>query len=247
DTPWFDGLAARDRILPSSLIATHLLLSVSGGSFVSLLDPPEWAREAAMGCRNTRTYPVLAGEQGRRDLVLSSPIILYDHAQVAPESPGDFYDATEIDELLTLRTYLLTDDEKRQARATDVRSAALIDRVEQLGPESFGRLHGALRDLREGEMVPRSVPPHDDSVPGPAPGTRVRLRPGKRRTDAQDLLFAGCTATVEAVLRDVEDRAYAAVTIEGDPAAELHRWYGRYHYYFLDELELLPHAEQDSR
>ncbi len=245
-TPWFDPAASRERILPSSFIATHLLLSARGGDFISLLDPPEWARNAAAGCQNTRTYPVLAGEEGRNDLVLSSPIILYDHAQIAPESHGDFFDACEIDEMLTLRTSLLTEDEKRQARATDPRAAALIDRVEGIAPEAVERLHGAFRDLRKGEMVPRSRPHHDPSVPGPAPGTRVRLRPGKRRTDAQDFLFEGCTARVEAVLRDVDDRTYVAVTIEGDPAAELHRWYGRFHYYEIDELELLQPAEKGT-
>ena len=66
-------------------------------------------------------------------------------------------------------------------------------------------------------------------------------------TDAQDFLFEGCTARVEALLRDVDDRTYAAVTIEGDPAAELHRWYGRFHYYDLDELELLPPVEKGTQ
>jgi hypothetical protein len=83
-------------------------------------------------------------------------------------------------------------------------------------------------------------------VPKPAPegcgigkGARVRLRPPTRRTDAQDLLFAARSATVEAVLRDDEDREYLAVTIDDDPAAELHRWYGRFHYYRPDEVEPL--------
>ena len=31
--------------------------------------------------------------------MLSSPIILYDYPCVAAESPGDMYDATEIDEI----------------------------------------------------------------------------------------------------------------------------------------------------
>ena len=34
--------------------------------------------------------------------MLSAPIILYDYPQIAPESPGDLFDLTEIDELLTL-------------------------------------------------------------------------------------------------------------------------------------------------
>ena len=65
---------------------------------------------------------------------------------------------------------------------------------------------------------------------------RVTLRP-RKGTDAQDLLYAGMSATVEAVVRDVDGEPHLLVTIDGDPAAELHRWYGRFHYYRLDEVE----------
>ena len=99
-------------------------------------------------CSNVHTWPVMVGEDGDRDVVLSSPIILYDYPQIAPESPGDLYDATEIDEILTLRTMTLTEDEKRQARATDPRAAAIIDRVDDMPPEILDKLHGALRYLR---------------------------------------------------------------------------------------------------
>jgi hypothetical protein len=63
---------------------------------------------------------------------LASAIILPDHPEVAKESAGELYDGTEIDEILTLRTLALTDEEKDAARATDPRAAALIDRVESL-------------------------------------------------------------------------------------------------------------------
>ena len=75
-------------------------------------------------------------------------LFLYDYPQIAPESPGDLYDATEIDEILTLRTMTLTDEEKREARATDPRAAAIIDRVDDMPPEILDRLHGAVRYLR---------------------------------------------------------------------------------------------------
>ncbi|HET7752966.1 MAG TPA: hypothetical protein VFK85_03570 [Anaeromyxobacteraceae bacterium] len=244
ETPWQDPCARRDDALRSSCIATHLLLAVSGGEFVSLLDPPGWAAAAAASCRNTRTFPVLAGEPGRRDLVLASPIILYDHPQIAPESAGDLFDATEIDEILTLRTAALTDEEKRDARATDARAAAIVDRVDGMPPELLARLHGAARDLLRAEMIPKRSSParagNDATAAGIGPGSRVRLRPGVRRADAQDLLYAGCTATVRVVRRDVDGRDCLAVTIDGDPAAELHDWYGRYHHFFLDEVEPLP-------
>jgi hypothetical protein len=249
DSPWADPGARRDDALRASLVATHLVLRVEGGEFLSLVDPPPWAAGAAAGCRSVRTWPVLAGEPGEGDLLLSAPIILYDHPRIAPESPGDFFDATEIDELLALRTATLTDEEKRDARATDPRAAAIVDRVEGLPPGLLERLHGAARDLRGAEMVPRGGPgprAGEDAVGGGiGPGSRVRLRPGVRRADAQDLLYAGCVATVRAVRRDLDGRDCLAVTIDDDPAAELHDWYGRYHHFFLDEVE--PLAPADAR
>ena len=51
--------------------------------------------------------------------MLSSPIILYDYPQIAPESPGDLFDGTEIDEILALRILTLTEDEKHEMRNAD--------------------------------------------------------------------------------------------------------------------------------
>ncbi|EST37355.1 hypothetical protein N566_13390 [Streptomycetaceae bacterium MP113-05] len=138
----------REEALRHSLIATHTLVGGQGLAFVSLTDPPAWAETSARACRNQHTFPVLAGEPGRTDLVLSSPIILPDHPQVAPESPGDLHDAGEIDEILSLRTMLLTDEEKREARATDPRAAEILDRVDAMPPEVLARLHGTIRSLR---------------------------------------------------------------------------------------------------
>jgi hypothetical protein len=138
--------ADREAALGRALLATHTLLAVPGGSFFSQIDPPDWARLAAGGCRNVHTFPVLADPSG--SVVLSSPIILYDHPQVAPESPASLHDATEIDEILSLRTLTLTEQEKAEARATDPRAAAIIDRVGALPPEGFARLHGAIRSRK---------------------------------------------------------------------------------------------------
>src|SRR4051812_29544661 len=80
-----------------------------GGGLVPLMDPPEGRGEEAAACRNVGTWPVLIGAEGQSDMMLSSPIILYDHPQVAAESQGDFFDGTEIDEMLTLRVLTLTD------------------------------------------------------------------------------------------------------------------------------------------
>lgn len=140
-----DGGADREAALGRALLAAHTLLAVPGGSFLSLLDAPDWAREAARGCRNVHTFPVLADTGSSASVMLSSPIILYDYPQVAPESPGGLYDATEIDEILSLRTLTLTEQEKAEARATDPRAAAIVDRVDAMSAEGFGRLHGTIR------------------------------------------------------------------------------------------------------
>jgi hypothetical protein len=142
------GQATRDDALLRALVSTHTVLGVRGGEFVSLLDPPEGWREAAAGCRNVGTWPILVGEEGAKDTMLSSPIILYDYPQVAPESPGDLFDATEIDEILTLRVLTLTDEEKRQAAAVDERARDLLARTEALAREQLLGLHGTVRSLR---------------------------------------------------------------------------------------------------
>jgi hydrogenase maturation protease len=141
------GNRTRDEILPQSLISTHMILSVKDGEFVSLLEPPDGLRAAAAACQNIGCWPVLVGESGERDCMLSSPIILYDYPQVATESVGDFYDATEIDELLTLRVLTLTDDEKREMRSGDLRAKQVLERTEALPWEHLARVHGAIRGL----------------------------------------------------------------------------------------------------
>lgn len=253
-----DPTCPREEALRSALLATHTLLTVRGGAFVSLLDPPAWARPAAERCVNVHTFPVLAGAGGGRATVLSAPILLYDHPRVAPESPGDLFDATEIDEILSLRTLTLTDAEKREARATDRRAAAIIDRVEAMSPQTFGRLHGTVRSVRPIEPRAgaagrgRATFPDQDGARVVVAGTvvrrgsRVRLRPRRRGSDPQDLFLDGRTAVVEAVLRDVDGSDHLAVTVESDPGAELNRWYGRFRYFSPDEVEPLARDVEDA-
>ncbi|HXW44459.1 MAG TPA: hypothetical protein VEL03_06715 [Streptosporangiaceae bacterium] len=141
-------LEARSDGLRHALIAAHSLIGIPGGTFLSMTDPPEWASAEIAACQNVGTWPVLAGPDDCRDLMLSSPVILYDHPEVAAESAGDLFDATEIDEILTLRTLTLTEAEKRQARATDSRAAELMDRLDDMPAEMLERMHGAIRYLR---------------------------------------------------------------------------------------------------
>jgi hypothetical protein len=248
----------REDALPTSLVAAHAIITAEGGKFLSMTDPPEWAAPAVAGCRNEGGWPVLADPDNR--VMLSSPIILYDHPELAAESPGELYDGTEIDEILTLRTMALSDDEKAEARATDPRAAALLDRVDSMDPQVLARLHGTLRSPRPGpaaepptltetgETAPwwdpdadASVSPDTDSVTiGGRPiarGSLVRLRPGARRSDAQDMFLVGRIAEVQAVLHDVENNPYLAVSLYGQPDEDLRIAHGRFLYFMTDEVE----------
>jgi hypothetical protein len=256
------GSATREEALPAALVAAHLIMTVSDGAFLSMTDPPEWAREQVTACQSNGCWPVLAGAEGTRQVMLAAPIILPDHPQVAKESPGELYDGTEIDEILTLRTLALSDEEKAEARATDPRAAALIDRIDAMDAPAMAQLHGTIRAMTGvaaadpagtpavgGEQgVPWWDPGADASVsPGTdsivvagqrvARGNRVILRPGARRADAQDMFLAGRAALVEAVLVDVDDTTYLAVTLADDPAADLQAAHGRFLYFSPDEVE----------
>ena len=277
-------LRNRDDGLRGALIAAHSLIGVPGGTFLSMTDPPEWAAAEVATCENVGTWPVLAGPGDCADLMLSSPVILYDHPEVAAESAGDLFDATEIDEILTLRTLTLTDAEKRQARATDSRAADLLDRLDDLPPQMLERMHGAIRYLRSapaGAAAFAAAPEPDDDIDWPSPevtarpsvpwwdpgsdasvspetdhvlidgirvsrNSRVRMQPGSRRADAQDLFLTGREATVEAVLFDVDGQVHLAVTPVDDPAADLQRNHGRFLYFAPDEVQPLPQSTTAS-
>ncbi|MFZ0731245.1 MAG: hypothetical protein WAM79_02860 [Candidatus Sulfotelmatobacter sp.] len=139
---------ARDRneALLRSMLTAHSVVTSLGGEFISLLDPPEDLRAVAASCRNVGNFPVLVGENGERDMMLCSPILLYDYPQIAPESAGDFFDATEMDEMLTLRVMTLSDDEKKEMLGDD-RMRELLERTEQSAREQLMRTHGTIRGL----------------------------------------------------------------------------------------------------
>jgi hypothetical protein len=138
----------REEALERTFCSTHTVLSADGAQFVSLTDPPTELRAEAEACRNDGTWPVLVGEPGSRDTLLSSPIILEDHPRIAPESPGDLFDGGEIDGLLTLNILSLSDEEKAEMRDSDPRTREILERTENLSEEEMMRLHGAIRDLR---------------------------------------------------------------------------------------------------
>jgi hypothetical protein len=204
------GSNDRNQALRHSLVGAHTLLALRDGAFVSLLDPPEWATGAVASCVNLHTWPVLVGDEGCRDVMLSSPVILSDYPQVSPESQGDLRDATEIDEML-------------------------------------GKVHGANRYL-ESAGLNFSLDPEADAAPSEASvtiggipvskGSHVWLRPS-RRADTMEMFLAGRPALVEGVYRDVDDEAYVAVSLEGADIGDPQTPYGRFLYFYPDEIEPL--------
>ncbi len=250
----------RPAWLRRALVACHVLLESPDASFVSQLEPPEWASGFVGECVNDGLFPVLAGPAGQSHLVLGSPIILYDHPELAPQSETSFFDALEVDELLSLRTMTLSEEEKREVRGTDPRAAALLREVDDMPAELWERLHGTVRyvdamtsGVPEVATPPdapwwdpgsdRSVDPENDSIRIGAVdvrrGSRVLLRPGSRRADAHDLFLAGRAATVAAVLHDVDGNLHLAVTVDDDPGADLKAAHGRFLYFAPDEVEPL--------
>jgi hypothetical protein len=93
-TAWAQPGADRDAAMRRSLVAVHTLVGVGDASFVSMLEPAPFFEQAVAGCRNDGTFPVLIGDEVSRNVMLSSPIILYDFPAVAPESAGEFCDST---------------------------------------------------------------------------------------------------------------------------------------------------------
>jgi hypothetical protein len=228
--PW-DG-QDRDETLRQTLVSTHTILRVEDGEFVSLMDPPEEMKQLAEECENLKTWPVLAGEEGDKHTILSSPIILYDYPRIAPESPGDLFDSGEVDQLLTLSILALTDEEKDEMRATDPRAREILDRSESLTEEDLMGLHGrvqAFQTPRGGEQIdpfeveglerraPLSVTVEGIEV---RTGSRVRLWP-KAGRDIFDIALSGKAAIVEKIEQDYEDRILLAVSVEDDPGREM--------------------------
>lgn len=246
--------ADRTRAQARAFASTHCIVTTQDGAFVSLFDPPEDFRDAVAACENKGFWPVLVGSAERRDAILASPIILYDFPRVAPESPGDLYDGTEIDEILSLRILAMSDAEKREMAAVDARARALLERTHKLSPESFARLHGAMRPpVPEFSTLPDALEARPAPGPGPrlaallhggreiAIGARVRLRP-KAGGDILDIALKDKLAIIQSIERDFEDRVHVAVTILEDPGRDLGAAGYPGHRFFFSPEEIEPLA-----
>lgn len=255
-------LCLRDSLQAAAFISAHLLLGTERGSFISLLEPPpELAHEAA-ACVQDGVFPVLAGEAGARSCMFVSPIILYDYPQVAPESPGDFFDGTEMDEMLALRVLTLTEEEKAEMRRSDLHARAILERTEALPNEQLLKVHGAVRglrrvmqqDLEESTQTEALALSHEATDPfAERPplqsvrvfgidlrtGDRVRLWPQKK-ADIMDMEMEGKVAIIEAIEQDFEDNVQLAVVLEDDPGRDMGMLRQAGHRFFFSPEEVEP-------
>jgi hypothetical protein len=240
-----------NEIVMRTFASTHTILHAQDGEFPSMIDPPEACAPAAAACRNIGAWPILVGEEEKkeRDTMVSSPIILYDYPKIAPESPGDLFDSGEIDEILTLRIMTLTDAEKREMRGVSEQARHILERTENLPADDLLKLHGVMRGT--GAPAPTL---EDESFFNPATrlqsvtvngislktGDLVRVRP-KSRADVMDIALAGKIAVIESIEQDAENKTHLALVLEDDPGRDLGmlRQPGHRFFYGTDEVEPL--------
>ena len=233
-------------IIMRTFTSTHTILHAEGGECLSLTDPPPEYAEAATACKNIGAWPVLVGDaaQGERDAMLSSPIILYDYPQIAPESPGDLFDGLEIDEILTLRVMAMSDAEKIEMRQVDEQARRILERTENMPDDHLLKMHGVMRSVRSSneDFFNPSTRLESATVGGSQvkAGDRVRIRP-KKRADVMDMALEGKIAVIEAVEQDVEGGVQLALVLDDDPGRDLGmmRQPGHRFFYTTDEVELV--------
>lgn len=249
---------SRRSVQDVAFTSAHLLFAMENGCFVSLLEPDAAFEDEVKLCAQDGVFPVLAGEHGDRSHMLCSPIILYDYPEIAPESPGNFFDGTEMDEMLALRVLTLTDQEKEEVRRSDPHARAILERTEVLPDEQLARVHGALRGLRritEPEVVSESIDmieqpfdPFAEHEPVNSvrvfgldlhPGDRVRLWPQKN-ADILDMAMQGKIAIIEAIEQDLEGNLQFAVVLEDDPGRDMGMLRQTGHRFFFSPEEIEP-------
>ncbi len=241
-TPVPEGLD-RPAALRSSLLSTHLVAHAPGGRFASPISPGPTAAAAVASCDHVNIFPVLATDAD--DTVLGATIVLPDHPQIAPESHGDLFDATEIEEALLLHVLALSDAERAAIAEQDPKVREMLARADAAGPDAIARLHGrvTVSDLPPAHRPgPADVAGEPEIVVGGVTyrrGATVRLRPGFGRAP-QDGVWADRLATIERIYRDYEDGVHLAVTVDDDPGQELMRDIGRYLYFKPAEVEVVP-------
>ena len=217
--PALDPRRARDR-------------AAAGSSRRSSATAPRARRSQA--CANVNTFPVLAAPDD--DAILGGADRAPRPPELAPESLGNLFDNTEIEEALLLHVQALSDDEREADRrpgpggAGDDRAGRSERRPRRCSPCTAGSTPIEPTDARGCDRAPGA---RDAARPGPAAGAgppepgrgRARARRGRLPQGRQgdpaaraptatsiDRMLDGRTATIERLYLDYEDGAHVAVT-----------------------------------
>lgn len=213
-----------DAVLMRTFGSTHMVLHAASARFVSMMDPPAKLARAAGQCKNIGAWPVLIGEEnkGDRDLMLSSPIVLYDYPHITPESSGSFFEGNEIDEMLSLRVMTMNEAEKLTHSEPPPRGSQ---------PE----------EIFFNPTTPlRTVFTHGRQLRA---GSGVRIHP-KARGGSNDNKLEGKEAFIEAIEQDAEGHVHLALVVEnGDPISPgAKQKPGHRFFYSIDEVEPLENS-----
>jgi hypothetical protein len=134
---------SRDEALRQSFLSTHIILTATSGEFISSQDPPEKFGAAIAQCKNVGAWPILIGEENTT--MLCSPIIVYDHPEIHPQSKTDLFDSTEIEEALMLHFAAMSDEEKNNIANSDEKLRAMFNKVSEVTPQEMIGLHGGMK------------------------------------------------------------------------------------------------------
>ncbi len=133
----------RPDALVASMLSTHVVIETSAGRFASPLERDGAAGAAVEASASLNTFPVLASPDD--DAVLGAAIVLPDHPQIAPQSLGNLFDNTEIEEALVLHVQALSDSEREAIADQDPAVREMIERAEAATPEEVFSLHGLMQ------------------------------------------------------------------------------------------------------
>ena len=224
--------------LGCSLISTHPVLRSGGGRFVSQLDAP---------CDSVNTWPVLASPDD--DVMLGAAIVLPDHPRIAPESRGNLFDNTEIEEALVLHVQVLSDEERAEIERQDPAVREMIERaLSGRRRRSCWSCTGASRCATRSRASRRSRRPPCATRRAALPEVEVDgvvfrrggacvVRPGLE-ADLQARMLEGRTVTVERIYRDYDGRVHLGVSVD-EPGHEVMRETGRFLWFFPPEVEVV--------
>lgn len=160
----------RGAALQASLLSTHVVVSAPGSSFLSPLERRDF--------ESVNTFPVLATPED--DTVVGAAIVLPDHPQLAPQSKGNLFDGTEIEEALLLHVHALPDMEREAIADQDPAVRAMVERAAATTPQDLFDLHGVMHPTPPGVLSEAEQPEPHPVFEGWRPTAPTQDRPAEQ-------------------------------------------------------------------